>query len=812
MTTALRCTRRLRWLLSLTALVAVPASAAPPELRPVPSRSGDTWIGNAVCYGAHRDGQRPGGPAPSRDEIAADLDILQRQWHLLRMYAADDVAATVLDLIRTRKLDMRVMLGVWIDPEHDATSSDGAPHVNAAAQAANQQQVARAIALANQYHDTVAAISVGNETQVDWSSHRVDPAVLVQYIRAVRSQTRVPVTSADDFTFWLEPRSQPIAAELDFICTHIHPLWRSVQLPDAVAYTQREFAAVQAAFPQQPVVIGEVGWATTKHTEGDQAKYMHGAVGELEQKEFYDALLAWTTHDQVVNFFFEAFDENWKGGPHPDEVEKHWGLYNADRTPKLAARGRLGIVTDAWRARVCRSAWICYTPTQSDPAQRVYPAASELRTDLKTLRDAGFTGLITYGCKLPVLRELPALAEETGFTGLILGIWDPLDEEECAAACALARRDIVVGLCAGNEGLGSRYSYEELVRAMDRLRTATGKPIATTEEIGDYLEPRVLTLGDWVFPNVHPVYQGRNTLMPGIRWTIGAYRDLCRRADRFVWLKETGWPSAGGEAFTPEAQQQFYIDLAAANVAFGYFEAFDQPWKHWRACEPHFGLFDAQRQPKPLVAALQPDGPVTLRCGQSAATTQPATTNDAPTARLYVYRDADAPENHFTPTGRQGDEGDVHVNEAWREDVYAGETCLRLELAAKGEGPHGCDYGPPCRWAGLRWLEPAHNWGRSAEHADAGLDLHEYRRVVFQARAAAPCTVSFLVGGIDTAYGDSLAFPAQAIYRLDEQWHRYTIDLTGSDLHRIIAGFGCVSTWESNPAGVVVYLDEIYFE
>ena len=178
------------------------------------------------------------------------------------------------------------------------------------------------------------------------------------------------------------------------------------------------------------------------------------------------------------------------------------------------------------------------------------------------------------------------LAEQTGFSGVILGIWDPLDEAECAAACELAQHDVVVGLCAGNEGLGRRYSYAQLVEAIDRLRTATGKPVTTTEELGDYAEPRVLSVGDWVFPNAHPVYHGRNTLAPALRWTVGAYRDLCRRADRFVWLKETGWPSAGGDDFTPEQQEKFYAGLTAQGVAFAYFEAFDQPWKHWRACEP----------------------------------------------------------------------------------------------------------------------------------------------------------------------------------------------------------------------------------
>ena len=85
-----------------------------------------------------------------------------------------------------------------------------------------------------------------------------------------------------------------------------------------------------------PRILGEAGWATQMHTEGDQAKYIKGRPGEPEQKRFYDEFIAWTTSQRVVNFFFEAFDENWKGGPHPNEVEKHWGLFRADRTPKLA--------------------------------------------------------------------------------------------------------------------------------------------------------------------------------------------------------------------------------------------------------------------------------------------------------------------------------------------------------------------------------------------------------------------------------------------------------------------------------------------
>ena len=38
--------------------------------------------------------------------------------------------------------------------------------------------------------------------------------------------------------------------------------------------------------------------------------------------------------EEKIKKAFEAFDEKWKGGEHPNEVEKHWGLIKSDRTPK----------------------------------------------------------------------------------------------------------------------------------------------------------------------------------------------------------------------------------------------------------------------------------------------------------------------------------------------------------------------------------------------------------------------------------------------------------------------------------------------
>ena len=37
----------------------------------------------------------------------------------------------------------------------------------------------------------------------------------------------------------------------------------------------------------------------------------------------------------ITTFFFEAFDEDWKGETsNPLGAEKHWGLFTVDRKPK----------------------------------------------------------------------------------------------------------------------------------------------------------------------------------------------------------------------------------------------------------------------------------------------------------------------------------------------------------------------------------------------------------------------------------------------------------------------------------------------
>jgi len=329
--------------LLLLAFLPPPASSAKRE-EPFVRRSfaesvNGAWTGRGIAYGMHRDGQRPGGKSPSRAEIAEDLALIAAHWSTIRVYGTLEATPTVLSIMASRHPSMGIVLGVWLDPEQDTTG--GSIRTRSEAVRANRAQIEGAVRLAKRYPSLVRAILAGNETQVAWSGHKVAPQRVIDTIRELRERTRVPVSTADDYNFWNKPESEAIANECDFLMVHAHPLWNGQSVETAIPWTEARLAEIRALHPGRPLVLGETGWATQRTDTGDEAKYMKAESNEAAQAAYMDVLEAWLATHPLPVFVFEAFDENWKGGDRPDEVEKHWGLYRADRTPKPAiARAR----------------------------------------------------------------------------------------------------------------------------------------------------------------------------------------------------------------------------------------------------------------------------------------------------------------------------------------------------------------------------------------------------------------------------------------------------------------------------------------
>ena len=294
--------------------------------------------GNAICYSGYREGQNPReGVYPSYEEVKEDLLILAKNWKFLRLYDCGPHAGIVLDVIRKEKLDFKVMLGVDMAAEVSnpncpwgANFSDKRLIAN---RQANSQQIDKLIDYSQKYQDIVFSLSVGNEASVEWTDHMVPVESLISYVRRVKATAKQPITFCENYVPWTN-KLEDLVAELDFISIHSYPAWEYKTLEDAIEFTKQNYHSVVDHYPNKPVIITEAGWTTASNGRGIEP---WNASEEL-QALYYQQLLEWTTKEKILTFVFEAFDESWKGSPDPMEPEKYWGLFNIDRTPKLAMK------------------------------------------------------------------------------------------------------------------------------------------------------------------------------------------------------------------------------------------------------------------------------------------------------------------------------------------------------------------------------------------------------------------------------------------------------------------------------------------
>ena len=84
----------------------------------------------------------------------------------------------------------------------------------------------------------------------------------------------------------------------------------------------------------KPIHIGETGWASfsSGHYGTDGAK----SCDEYKEALYYKHMRDWTNEAGMSCFYFEGFDEPWKGGDNSGNSEKHFGLLTVDGKAKYA--------------------------------------------------------------------------------------------------------------------------------------------------------------------------------------------------------------------------------------------------------------------------------------------------------------------------------------------------------------------------------------------------------------------------------------------------------------------------------------------
>ena len=334
----------------------------------------------AISYGGYRTLSRE--DQPSLSQIKEDLKILSALGiKVIRTYNLQlDQAPNILKAIRALKsedtgFEMYVMLGAWIDcqgawiqsqPNHDIEDLEN-----------NTSEIAKAIALANQYPEIVKIIAVGNEAMVHWAtSYFVKPAVIlkwVSYLQTQKTKGNLPeslwITSSDNFASWgggdASYHNEDLTAlikAVDYISIHTYPFhdthhnssfWVESQnntshlqakarielaVQSAVDYAVSQYQGVESYLEslgvEKPIHIGETGWATVSSD-------LYGPLGtqaadQYKQALYYQKMDDWTKANGVSCFYFEAFDEPWKDAAHPLGSENHFGLIDVEGTLKYA--------------------------------------------------------------------------------------------------------------------------------------------------------------------------------------------------------------------------------------------------------------------------------------------------------------------------------------------------------------------------------------------------------------------------------------------------------------------------------------------
>lgn len=276
----------------------------------------------SVSFAPYRAWQSPlRKDFPSAAQVLQDLRILKGHVQAVRTYSAIEGNYSVAAL--AQKVGLKVWQGIWL-------GSDVAK---------NAREIARGIAIANRYPDTVTRVIVGNEVLL---RRDLPPSALIAALEQVKRAVRQPVSYADVWEFWQQ--FPEVARHVDFVTIHILPYWENHPVPigQAIAHVREIYQRIHALIPDRPIVIGEAGWPS-------RGRWRDGAApSRVNEARFIRQFVSFADRNQIPYNLIEAFDQVWKFQLE-GTVGANWGLWTAGRKPKFPLHGPV-VENPAWPA------------------------------------------------------------------------------------------------------------------------------------------------------------------------------------------------------------------------------------------------------------------------------------------------------------------------------------------------------------------------------------------------------------------------------------------------------------------------------
>ncbi|MFA7504884.1 MAG: glycosyltransferase [Burkholderiaceae bacterium] len=266
---------------------------------------------------------------PSEESIDADMALLAKYTDRIRSYASSEFP--MLPELAQRH-GLKLTAGVWLDERLDNNQKE----IAAAIRAARAGQVERIIA--------------GNETIL----HGIFTVTeLTDYLRALRRELRVPVSTAEPWHIWM--RNPSLVEAVDYITVHLLPYWEGVPADEAgVDYSIQRLEEMRERYPNKHIVVGEIGWPS----QGD--RFDGASTSPAAQAVFLREFISRFEGSSLDYYLMEAIDQPWKIA-NEGRVGAYWGMLGADREQKFNFDGPL-FADPGWHDKAVIACLLAFGP------------------------------------------------------------------------------------------------------------------------------------------------------------------------------------------------------------------------------------------------------------------------------------------------------------------------------------------------------------------------------------------------------------------------------------------------------------------
>lgn len=262
---------------------------------------------------------------PSQNNVTRDMAILSQLTNAVRLYGTDcNQTEMVLHAIdRLQLKDMKVWLGVWIDPNQTTTD----------------RQIEQMYKILDDTEDLsiFKGVIIGNEALFRAGQDKAEShAQLVMELNNARSNFSslgydLSVSTSDLGDNW----DAPLAAASDLVMSNVHPFFAGVNVDNAASWTWDFWQGhdVILTGKEENQYIAETGWPSGGGTDcGNEenvcAPSDTGSVASVENmNKFMEDWVCQAMENGTNYFWFSAFDEAWKvaynevSGPYKISVE-----------------------------------------------------------------------------------------------------------------------------------------------------------------------------------------------------------------------------------------------------------------------------------------------------------------------------------------------------------------------------------------------------------------------------------------------------------------------------------------------------------